>query len=54
MINHFLDTSTLGILAPDRDAAAVTNSASGAGNLMANANECKSAQGRFPNFMVGT
>ncbi|TCD68092.1 hypothetical protein EIP91_011545 [Steccherinum ochraceum] len=55
IINHFLDTLVAGLTAlpaPDKEAANVTNSASGVGSLGQQVSNCVTQHGRNPNFML--
>ncbi|EED80483.1 predicted protein [Postia placenta Mad-698-R] len=53
LINHFLDIDLgLGLLMPDKDAAAATNGVSGANSLGQQAATCVSDYHRSPNFML--
>lgn len=52
LINHFLDTSTLGILVPDVANANVTNAVSGSGSLGQEVSACLSLWKRNPNFLL--
>jgi hypothetical protein len=52
IVNHFLDVDILGVLIPDRSAAATTNAATGTGSIGAQAALCKGLYGRPPNFVL--
>lgn len=55
LINHFLDTSLVGIPVPDVTQAPVTNGVSGPGSLGEQVNTCigsNSTNGNNPNFML--
>jgi len=52
LINHFLDTLTLGQPTPDRAQANVTNGVSGTGSLGEQVATCVAANGRNPNYML--
>lgn len=53
LINHFLDIDLgLGLLMPDKNAAAATNGVSGANSLGQQAATCVSDYHRSPNFML--
>ncbi|KAG4033779.1 hypothetical protein MFRU_004g02820 [Monilinia fructicola] len=52
LINHFLDVDILGILVPDRSAAAKTNAATGVGSIGAQADLCTETWGRKPRVML--
>ncbi|QSZ36716.1 hypothetical protein DSL72_006599 [Monilinia vaccinii-corymbosi] len=52
LINHYLDVDVLGILIPDRLAAAKTNAATGVGSIGAQADLCTATWGRKPRVML--
>ncbi|KAI9641864.1 hypothetical protein NHQ30_009731 [Ciborinia camelliae] len=52
LINHYLDIDILGILVPDRLAAATTNAATGVGSIGAQADLCTETWGRKPRVML--
>lgn len=52
LINHYLDTLTLGQPTPDRDQANVTNGVSGPGSLGEQVQTCAAEYGRNPNFLL--
>jgi len=52
LINHFLDSLTLGQPTPNRNAANVTNGVSGVGSLGQQVSTCSAANGRNPNYML--
>ncbi|KAH9982885.1 PLC-like phosphodiesterase [Lactifluus volemus] len=51
-INHFLDKIIVGQVAPDPEAANVTNGVSGVGSLGQQLQTCAAQNGRNPNFML--
>lgn len=52
IVNHFLDVDLLGILIPDVSEDSVTNAATGAGSIGAQADLCIETWDRSPNLIL--